>query len=340
MKPVIFGLAGLALTPDERAFFKDADPAGYILFKRNCGDRAQLRALTDSLRDLHGRDDLLIMIDQEGGRVARMQPPEWPAFPAAAAFDALYETAPISAIEAVRANAEALALMLGEAGVTVDALPLLDVRQEGANAVIGDRTLGAEPMRVAALGRAVIDGLRAGGVTGIVKHMPGHGRVLVDSHKALPVVTASDAELESDIAPFRTLNQAPIGMTAHIVYTAWDAERPGTLSPFVIEEIIRKRIGFDGLLMTDDIDMKALSGTPAEKAAGAIAAGVDLVLDCWARMDEMTAIADALPMMGARTRERLDAAMAFRKAPEPARFAALLEKRDALLSLAPQSRLG
>jgi beta-N-acetylhexosaminidase len=334
MKPVIFGLAGLELGPDERAFFKDADPAGYILFKRNCGDRAQMRALTDSLRDLHGRDDLLIMIDQEGGRVARMGPPEWPAFPAGAAFDALYETAPISAIEAARANAEAIGLMLAEVGVTVDALPLLDVRQAGANDVIGDRAYGYEPMRVAAIGRAVLEGLAAGGVTGIVKHMPGHGRVLVDSHKALPVVEAGEAELESDLAPFRTLNWAPAGMTAHIVYTAWDDARPGTLSHYVVQHIIRERIGFDGLLMTDDIDMKALSGTPAEKACGAVEAGVDLVLDCWARMDEMVAIADTLPDAGERTLERLSAALAYRKTPEPARFAELISKRDSLLKFA------
>ena len=334
MKPVIYGLAGLELTPDERAFFSEAAPAGYILFKRNCGDRAQLRALTDSLRALHGCDDLLIMIDQEGGRVARMQPPEWPAFPAGAAFDALYEKAPISAIEAARANAEALGLMLSEAGITVDALPLLDVRQEGANDVIGDRAYGHEPMRVAAIGRAVIEGLQAGGVTGIVKHMPGHGRVLVDSHKALPVVDASEEELESDLRPFRQLNWAPIGMTAHIVYSAWDDARPGTLSAYVIEKIIRQRIGFDGLLMTDDIDMKALSGTPAEKALGAVEAGVDLVLDCWARMDEMVAIANVLPDASEKTRERLDKAMAFAKRPEPARFAELVAKRDELLALA------
>lgn len=333
MKPVIFGMAGLQLSPDERAFFRDADPAGYILFKRNCGDRAQMRALTDSLRDLHGRDDLLVMIDQEGGRVARMGPPEWPAFPAGAAFDALYEKAPISGIEAARANAEAIGLMLAEVGVTVDALPLLDVRQPGANAVIGDRAYGYEPMRVAAMGRAVLEGLAAGGVSGIVKHMPGHGRVLVDSHKALPVVDASEAELETDLAPFRSLNWAPIGMTAHIVYTAWDDARPGTLSHYVVREIIRERIGFDGLLMTDDIDMKALSGTPAEKACGALEAGVDLVLDCWARMDEMTAIADALPDSGDRTRKRLSAALAYRKSPEPARFADLMAKRDELLSV-------
>jgi beta-N-acetylhexosaminidase len=333
MKPVIYGLSGLELTPDERAFFSDADPAGYILFKRNCGDRAQMRALTDSLRALHGRDDLQIMIDQEGGRVARMGPPEWPAFPAGAAFGALYETAPISAIEAARANAEAIGLMLSEVGVTVDALPLLDVRQSGANDVIGDRAYGFEPMRVAAIGRAVLEGLAAGGVTGIVKHMPGHGRVLVDSHKALPVVDASEVELESDLAPFRQLAWAPIGMTAHIVYTAWDDARPGTLSHYVVQQIIRERIGFDGLLMTDDIDMKALSGTPAEKACGAIEAGVDLVLDCWARMDEMVAIADVLPDAGERTMERLESALAFRKTPEPARFAELTAKRDELLQL-------
>ena len=292
-----------------------------------------MQALTDSLRDLHGRDDLLIMIDQEGGRVARMQPPEWPAFPSGAAFDALYEAAPISAIEAARANAEALGLMLAEVGVTVDALPLLDVRRPGANDVIGDRAYGFEPMRVAAIGRAVLEGLASGGVTGIVKHMPGHGRVLVDSHKALPVVDASEQELEDDLAPFRTLNWAPIGMTAHIVYTAWDDARPGTLSHYVVQRIIRERIGFDGLLMTDDIDMKALSGTPAEKACAAVDAGVDLVLDCWARMDEMVAIANALPDAGLRTRERLDTAMAFRKAPQPDRFAELVTKRDELLAV-------
>jgi beta-N-acetylhexosaminidase len=326
-------MAGLELSPEERAFFGDADPAGYILFKRNCADRGQMRALTDALRDLHGRDDLLIMIDQEGGRVARMQPPEWPAFPAGSAFDALYDRAPISAIEAARANAEAIGLTLAEVGVTVDALPLLDVRQEGADAVIGDRALGAEPMRVAAMGRAVIEGLQAGGVTGIVKHMPGHGRVLVDSHKALPVVTASEEELEADLRPFEQLNWAPIGMTAHIVYTAWDDARPGTLSHYVVQQIIRERIGFDGLLMTDDIDMKALSGTPAEKACGAVEAGVDLVLDCWARMNEMVAIANVLPDAGERTSERLDTALAFRKKPEMRRFPELIAKRDELLQL-------
>ena len=335
MKPVIFGLSGLTLTDDERDFFREANPLGSILFKRNCGDRAQMRALTDSLRDLSGRDDLPILIDQEGGRVARMQPPEWPAFPSGAAFDALYDIAPISAIEAARSNAHALGLMLREVGINVDALPLLDVRRPETSNVIGDRSLGSEPMRVAALGLAVIEGLRRAGVVGIVKHIPGHGRALVDSHLELPRVAASEAELETDIAPFASLNNAPMGMTCHVVFEAWDAANPATLSPKVIAEIIRGRIGFDGLLMTDDIDMKALRGTAGEKAAAAIAAGCDVALDCWARMDEMVEIVSRLDDASPETLARLDRAMAtVARGPEQGDFANLLAKRDALLALA------
>jgi beta-N-acetylhexosaminidase len=334
MKPVIYGLSGLTITPDERAFFTRADPTGYILFKRNIADRAQLRALTDDLRALSGRDDLPILIDQEGGRVARMGPPEWPAFPAGPAFDALYEIAPISAIEAVRANAQAIALMLAEVGITVDCLPLLDVSQPDTTEAISTRALGSEPLRVGSMGRAIMDGLRAGGVVGVVKHMPGHGRAKVDTHYHLPTVTASDAELEIDLAPFRALAGAPMGMTSHIVFEAWDPERPATLSPIIVEEVIRKRIGFDGLLMTDDIDMKALSGTAGDKAAGAIAAGCDLVLDCWARMDEMEDIAGRLDDISARSRERLDRAMATIAGSVPqGEMAELVAKRDALLAL-------
>lgn len=333
MKPVIFGLAGLTLSADERAFFREAEPAGYILFKRNVQDRAQLRALTDSLRGLAGRDDLAILIDQEGGRVARMQPPEWPAFPAGPTFDALYDVAPVSAIEAARCNAQAIALTLAEVGITVDALPLLDVVQPDTTEAITTRALGRDPMRVAALGRAILDGLAAGGVVGIVKHMPGHGRARLDTHYALPTVTASAGELEVDLEPFRTLRRAPMGMTSHIVFEAWDAERPATLSPIVIDEVIRGAIGFDGLLVTDDIDMKALSGTPGEKAAGAIAAGCDVVLDCWGRMDEMVEIAGRLSEIAPRSRERLDRAMAGRGAAQ-GDLAELIAKRDALLALA------
>ncbi|WP_137681088.1 beta-N-acetylhexosaminidase [Aurantiacibacter suaedae] len=334
MTPAIFGCSGLRLTDDERAFFRDCDPAGYVLFGRNVESREQLRALTDELRGLHGRDQLLISIDQEGGRVARMKPPVWAAFPPGARFAELYEIAPASAIEAARANAEALALDLAEVGITVDYLPLLDVRQEGAHDVIGDRAFGSEPLRVAALGRAILDGLARGGVTGCVKHMPGHGRAMVDSHKDLPVVEASAEELESDLAPFRRLADAPIGMSAHIRYTAWDADNPATLSRKVIDEIIRGEIGFTGLLLSDDIDMEALSGTVPERSERAISAGCDVVLNCWAKMDDMVGIAERLPAMSDVVRARLDAALAVPQVADFTRRDELLAKRDSLLSLA------
>ncbi len=286
MTPAIFGLSGPRLTADERAFFRESDPAGYILFGRNIENRAQLRALTDDLRSVHAREQLFICIDQEGGRVARMKPPEWLAFPPGESFDRLYDLAPVSAIEAARSNAEALGIDLAEAGITVDCHPSLDVRQPGANDVIGDRALGSEPLRVAALGRAILDGLARAGIAGCIKHMPGHGRAMVDSHKGLPVVTASEEELETDLAPFRALAAAaPVGMTAHIRYTAWDAQNAATLSPFVVNEVIRKRIGFAGLLLTDDLDMEALEGSVPQRAARAIAAGCDIALNCWGRMD-------------------------------------------------------
>jgi beta-N-acetylhexosaminidase len=302
MKPVIFGLSGERITPDERAFFKDADPAGYILFKRNCIDRAQVRALTDDLRSASGRDDVPILIDQEGGRVSRMQPPEWPAFPAGAAFDALYEVAPISAMEAARANAKAIALTLAEVGINVDCLPLLDVRTPDTHPAIGDRALGSDPARVASLGRHVIQGLREGGVVGIVKHMPGQGRAVVDSHYELPLVDATEDELSVDLSAFARLNDAPMGMTGHIMFPVWDAERCATMSPVIIETVIRGRIGFDGLLMSDDLDMKALSGDVSDRAAACVAAGCDIALNCWGRMDEMVAIAAKLPDITTRGR--------------------------------------
>lgn len=333
MKPVIFGLSGPVLTAEEAAFFREAEPVGFILFRRNVVDRAQLRALTNSLRELSGRADLPILIDQEGGRVARMGPPEWPAFPAGPTFDRLYDVAPMSAIQAARANAQALGLMLSEVGITVDCLPLLDVARPETTEAITTRAYGSDPMRVAALGRATLEGLAAGGVVGVVKHMPGHGRAIADTHYHLPTVTASEEELESDLEPFRTLREAPMGMTSHIVFEAWDRERPATLSPLVVEEVIRGRIGFDGLLMTDDIDMKALSGSAGDKAAGAIAAGCDVVLDCWARMDEMAEIVDRLPEMGEGSRGRLDRAMATLR-PAEGDFDELVARRDAFLALA------
>jgi beta-N-acetylhexosaminidase len=334
MTPAIFGLSGPVLTADELAFFAEARPAGYILFKRNCVDRAQLRALTDSLRTLEGRSDVAILIDQEGGRVARMQPPEWPAFPAGEAFDRLYEIAPISALEAARSNARAIGLMLAEVGITVDCLPLLDVRNAATHPAIGDRALGSDPLRVASLGSAVIDGLREGGVVGVVKHMPGQGRAVVDSHHDLPVVTASEDELETDLDPFRRLHDAPMGMTGHIVFPAWDAERCVTLSPTIIADVIRGRIGFDGLLMSDDLDMKALKGDVADRAVGCVAAGCDVALNCWGRMDEMVAIADRLPTMTDTGAQRLARAMATIAPVEDfSALAELIAKRDALLAL-------
>jgi beta-N-acetylhexosaminidase len=335
MKPVFLGLAGPDLMQEERAFFAEADPAGYILFRRNCVDRAQLRRLTDDLRALAGRHDLPILIDQEGGRVARMRPPEWPAFPAAACFDALYDVAPISAIEAARANAQAIAATLREVGINVDCLPLLDVRTGEGHDIIGDRALGSEPMRVAAMGRAVIEGLRAGGVVGVVKHMPGHGRALADSHVELPVVTAGAAELERDLQPFVSLRNAPMAMTAHVVYPAWDAAECASLSATVIGEVIRGRIGYDGLLMSDDLGMHALHGDFGARAAGVIAAGCDIALHCSGDMAEMIAVVDALGDIGDRSAARLAAAMATISAPpEATPLDELLAKRDALLAYA------
>ncbi|MBD3745073.1 MAG: beta-N-acetylhexosaminidase [Sphingopyxis terrae] len=335
MIPAIFGLSGLTLSDDERAFFRDSAPAGYILFGRNIENRTQLRRLTDTLRELDGRANLPILIDQEGGRVARMKAPEWPDFPSGAAFDALYERAPASAIEAARLNAMALASMLAEVGITVDCLPLLDVRQPGASDVIGDRALGSEPMRVAALGRAILSGLQDGGVVGVVKHIPGHGRALLDSHKALPVVDAHDRELQTDLAPFAALRDAAMAMTCHVIFKAWDPDLPATLSPTIIGSVIRQRIGFHGLLMTDDLDMEALSGDVPSRAAAAIAAGCDLALNCWAKMDDMVGIANALDPIGADSLARLEGAMErIAGMHDERQFAALIDQRDALLALA------
>lgn len=335
MTPAIFGIAGATLSEDERAFFAEADPVGYILFGRNCESKDQLRALTDDLRAIHGRDRLIISIDQEGGRVRRMKPPVWLEHPPGAAYAALYEIAPISAIEAAMTGAELLGRELAEMGISVDYHPPLDLPQPGAHDVIGDRALGTSGMQIAALGRAILDGLAVAGVVGCIKHMPGHGRSTADTHKEMPTVTASAAELEADLEPFRKLNDAPLGMTGHLLFTAWDPELPATLSPTVIRDIIRDEIGFDGLLLTDDIDMEALTGSVPERSWRAIAAGCDVVLNCWAKMDDMTGIAERCGTLSEAAQARLarvHAAMsdaAEGSAPED-----LLAKRDALLALA------
>ena len=335
MTPAIFGISGPSLTADERAFFKDADPAGYILFARNCETREQMRALTDDLRGIHGRERLIISIDQEGGRVARMKPPEWPKYPAGEAFAKLYDIAPASAIEAARVNAEAMARELALVGVTVDYHAPFDVRRPETDDVIGDRALGSEPMQVAALGRAVLDGMARAGVVGCLKHMPGHGRATADSHKELPLVTASDEELETDVEPFRTLSSHPLGMSAHIVFSAWDADKPATLSKKVIDEIIRGKIGFDGLLLSDDIDMQALDGTIPDRGAAALAAGCDIILNCWAKMADQQEIANRFPDLSEAAKARLGRVHdAMSDMPDGVDTAELLAKRDALLAIA------
>jgi beta-N-acetylhexosaminidase len=333
MLPAILGLSGLALTDAERGFFRAADPAGFVLFGRNVVDKAQLRALTDSLRELSGRADLPILVDQEGGRIARLKPPQWPAFPAPRRFAELYDKAPISAIEAARVNGEALGVILAEVGFNVDCLPLLDVAQADGHEVIGDRALGEEPMRVAALGRALLDGLEAGGVCGVVKHIPGQGRAGADSHKELPVVDASEVELQVDLAPFRALHDAAMAMTAHVLYPAWDATSPATVSPTIIAEVIRGEIGFEGLLMSDDLGMAALSGTPAERTAAALAAGCDVALHCSGVLAQSEAVAGAAGEMSAAARERLARAIARVAGKASAKsYEELAAKRDALLA--------
>ena len=334
MQAAIYGLAGTELTAEEAAFFADSRPAGYILFKRNIESREQLRRLTNALRELEGHDEVPILIDQEGGRVARMRPPEWQSFPPGEAFDRLYQLAPSSAIEAARVNARALGLMLNEVGINIDCLPMLDVRQPGANDIVGDRALGSEPMQVASLGKAILDGLKSAGVLGVVKHIPGHGRAMADSHLELPVVDAGEEELAIDLEPFERLRDAAMGMTSHLLYTQWDAERPASQSPLVIHDIIRQRIGFDGFLMSDDIGMEALAGDHGQRAAACVAAGCDVALHCDGKMENMLLVANAVPEISPEGEARLSRAMAMRFTPDDEMdFAEAVAKRDALLAL-------
>ncbi len=339
MLPCILGLSGPALGADERAFFREAAPAGYILFARNCVDKAQLRALTDDLRALSGRADVPILIDQEGGRVARLRAPAWPEFPPQGCFAELYARAPISGLEAARVNALAIALILAEVGINVACLPVLDLRHAGGHDVVGDRALGSNPLQVASLGRMILDGLAEGGVSGVIKHMPGHGRADADSHHALPIVASSAEELEADLIPFsRLARRARIGMTAHVLFPAWDAERCATLSPVIVADIIRGRIGFDGLLLSDDIGMEALSGSVGERAAGPLAAGCDLILHCSGVMEDNVQVVDGLPALGEEARARLAGAMAGTTDVQAgADVRELLAKRDALLLAGCQS---
>ena len=337
MTPAIFGIQGQSLTASERDFFKDSQPFGFILFGRNVAHRDQLRALTDDLRSLTGRDQLPILIDQEGGRVARMQAPQWPVYPPAAIFEAIYAHDPSCGLEACALNFEALALDLAEVGITVTCAPVLDVPIVGAHDVIGDRAFSENPEYVAKLGEACLVGLRAGGVEGVIKHIPGHGRSAVDSHEDLPRVTASDAELASDLLPFRAISGALMAMTAHVIFDAWDADQCATLSSSVIDQVIRKKIGFDGLLMSDDLDMKALSGEIGELAAASQRAGCDVVLNCWAKMTDMVSIAEKLSVPSLESQGRMSQvsgslASVTTSATLGQRQAALVKRRDELIS--------
>jgi beta-N-acetylhexosaminidase len=302
----VCGCAGAALGPEERAFFRDARPWGLILFKRNVIDREQVRALIDSFRDCVGRADAPALIDQEGGRVQRMGPPHWPAYPAADRFEKTLEPE-----RAAWLAARLIAHDLREVGLTVDCAPVLDVADARTHAAIGSRALSGAPERVAALGRAVCDGLIAGAVLPVVKHIPGHGRAGADSHLELPVVAASRSELAArDFAPFAALSDAPMAMSAHVVFSAIDPDSPATTSPAVVSEIMRGAIGFDGLILSDDLSMKALSGPVATRARAAFAAGLDIALHCNGDLTEARAVAEASPELAGASLRRAEAALA------------------------------
>ncbi len=319
MNACILGCAGPVLTREETLFFRDAQPWGFILFQRNVQDPGQLRALVEALRTTVGRPDAPVLIDQEGGRVQRLGPPHWPAYPPGRAYGEL----PAAAQEEIaRLGARLIAHDLAAAGINVDCLPVLDVPEPGAHNVIGDRAYAATPAGVASLGRAAAEGLISGGVLPVIKHIPGHGRAHADSHKTLPRVDAPLAELDAvDFAPFRALADMPLGMTAHVVYAAIDPDHPATTSAKVIDEVIRGAIGFDGLLMSDDLSMQALSGDFAERARASLAAGCDVVLHCNGDRAEMEGVLAGVGSLAGRALARADAALA--------RLPAALESFDA-----------
>lgn len=331
-KAVIFGCEGLSLTAWERTFYARHDPFGFILFGRNCDSPDQVRALVSDLRSSIGRCDAPVLIDQEGGRVARLKPPHWRTSPPAARFGVLAARDLETAIEAARLNARMIAAELDDLGINVDCVPLLDIAVPGAHDVIGDRSFGRDPGVIATLGRAVCEGMLAGGVMPVVKHIPGHGRAAVDSHHNMPVVETSRAELEaSDFLPFQSLADAPWAMTGHVVYTAVDPELPATTSAKVIEEIVRTRIGFQGVLVSDDLSMQALAGTLGERASAALAAGCDIALHCNGQAGEMELVAASCGALSPKSLARIEAAKARLAAPSPIDMAAASSRLDILL---------
>jgi len=311
----VCGCLGTSLGPDERAFLRESDPLGVILFKRNIGTSAEVFALTQEIRATLGRDDVLVLVDQEGGRVQRLGPPLWRRYPAAARFTAAYPDIE-TRIAAVGLVARLMAQDLLDVGIDVDCLPVLDVPVAGSHDVIGDRAYDRDPALVARLGRAAAEGLLAAGVLPVMKHVPGHGRAGADSHLALPVLEAPLERLAaSDFVPFRQNADLPAAMTAHVVYTALDPDRPATISPKVIRDIVRGAIGFDGLLFSDDLSMKALPGTFREKTEALFAAGVDVALHCNGDPAEAQAVAAASPVLAGVARARLERALAAKRHP-------------------------
>jgi beta-N-acetylhexosaminidase len=318
VKAFISGCAGTRLAPEELDFFASEQPWGLILFKRNCVAREQVRDLVRSFRDAVGRADAPILIDQEGGRVQRLRPPVWPAYPAARIIGLLAEADIAAGTRAAWLQGRLIAADLSELGITVDCVPVLDVIVPGASEAIGDRSFGGDASLVATLGRAEASGVLAGGVLPVIKHMPGHGRATADSHLSLPIVEADlDLLVATDFVPFAALRDLPLAMTGHIVYGAIDRTSPATTSPTVIRDIIRKRISFDGLLVSDDVSMNALAGDYGDRARAISDAGCDLVLHCDGRIEEMRAVADATPELAGMAGERAARALAAARPAQP-----------------------
>jgi beta-N-acetylhexosaminidase len=313
----ITGVSGTELGAQEREFIRTARPWGFILFKRNIETPSQVTVLVRELREAVGNADAPVLIDQEGGRVQRFGPPHWPVYPPGAVFGVLYDIDPALGLSAARLSARLMAADLIEVGVTVDCLPLADLPVPGADAVIGNRAYGTEPGKVAAIARAVTEGLEQGGVLPVLKHIPGHGRATADTHFRLPEVETSRAELErTDFAAFQPLADLPMAMTAHVVFSALDPAHPATTSATIIEQVIRGVIGFQGLLMSDDVSMNALAGSIAERTRTIFAAGCDVVLHCNGKLDEMREVAAETPELSDKALERANRALAWRKAPQ------------------------
>ena len=328
----ITGVSGLELSAAEREFIRAERPWGFILFKRNIETPDQVSALVRELRNCLGEADAPVLIDQEGGRVARLGPPHWPVYPPGAVFGALYDLDPALGLQAARLSARLIAADLIDLGITVDCLPLADVPVAGADAVIGNRAYGTEPAKVAAIARAVTEGLEQGGVLPVLKHIPGHGRATADSHFRLPTVDTPREELErTDFAAFQPLADLPMAMTAHVVFSALDPAQPATTSATIIGQVIRGAIGFQGLLMSDDVSMNALAGSIAERTRAIVNAGCDMVLHCNGKLDEMRDVARETPELTGEALQRAKRALASRKQPEPLDRQAARAELDALV---------